>query len=137
KNTLRNCAFAHVRPAPIANRSLISDRELMPFPATAGAFSSSPRRCRPSLAAWAKTEDTKNKLCITLLDCAFPESLSDRAVEVCEPLFKIALAAGGDWYQRVRDAASFIFGAEDDQNQVTLQLAAIRDAFQDDDRLST
>ena len=92
---------------------------------------------RDRLAAWAKTEDAKNKLCITLLDCAFPESLTDRAVEVCEPLFKIAIAAGGDWYKRARDATASIFEAEEDQSQVTSQLAAIRDAFQEDDRLST
>jgi Protein of unknown function (DUF3631) len=92
---------------------------------------------RERLAEWAKTDDAKNKLSITLLDCAFPESLTDRAVEVCEPLFKIAIAAGGDWYERARDATAFIFGAEEDQSQVTLQLAAIRDAFQEDDRLST
>jgi hypothetical protein len=92
---------------------------------------------RERLAEWAKTEDAKNKLCITLLDCAFPESLSDRAVEVCEPLFKIAIAAGGDWYKRARDATAFIFGTEEDQSQVISQLAAIRDAFQQDDRLSS
>jgi hypothetical protein len=99
------------------------ERELAPF--------------RDRLAAWAKTEDAKNKLRVTLVDSAFPESLTDRAVEVCEPLFKIAIAAGGDWYKRIRDAAAFIFGAEEDENQATLQLAAIRDAFQEDDRLST
>src|SRR5260370_37421297 len=84
-----------------------------------------------------RSEDAKNKLCITLLDCAFPESLSDRAVEVCEPLFKIAIAAGGDWYKRARDATAFIFGTEEDQSQVISQLAAIRDVFQQDDLLST
>jgi hypothetical protein len=68
---------------------------------------------------------------------AFPESLSDRAVEVCEPLFKIAIAAGGDWYHRIREATAFIFGAEEDENQATSQLAAIRVAFQEDHRLST
>lgn len=92
---------------------------------------------RDRLAEWAKTEDAKNKLRITLLDSAFPESLTDRAVEVCEPLFKIAMAAGGDWYERIRDAAIFIFGAEGDQNQATSQLAAIRNAFEEDDHLST
>jgi hypothetical protein len=92
---------------------------------------------RDELAAWAKTEDAKNKLSITILDSAFPESLSDRAVEVCEPLFKIAIAAGGSWYHRIREATAFIFGAEEDENQSTSQLAAIRDAFQEDDRLST
>jgi hypothetical protein len=89
------------------------------------------------LAEWAKTEDAKNKLNVTLLDTAFPESLSDRAVEVCEPLFKIAIAAGGDWYKRIREATGAIFGAEEDDNQATLQLAAIRDAFRQDDRVST
>jgi hypothetical protein len=74
---------------------------------------------------------------VTLLDTAFPESLSDRAVEVCDPLFKIAIAAGGDWYERIREATAVIFGAEEDENQGTLQLAAIRDAFQQDDRIST
>jgi hypothetical protein len=92
---------------------------------------------RERLAEWAKTEDAKNKLSITLLDFAFPESLTDRAVEVCEPLYKIAIAAGGDWYERARDATRCIFGAEEDENQATSQLAAIRDAFQEDDRLST
>jgi Protein of unknown function (DUF3631) len=92
---------------------------------------------RQKLAEWAKTEDAKNKLSVTLLDSAFPESLTDRAVEVCDPLFKIAIAAGGDWYKRARDATAFIFGTEEDQSQVISQLAAIRDAFQQDDRLST
>ena len=58
---------------------------------------------RNRLAEWAKTEDAKNKLSITVLDSAFPESLSDRAVEVCESLFKIAIAAGGSWYDRIRE----------------------------------
>jgi hypothetical protein len=92
---------------------------------------------RDRLAEWAKSVDAKNKLSITLLDSAFPESLTDRAVEVCEPLFKIAFAAGDDWYERIRGATAFIFGSEEDQNQVTSQLAAIRDAFQEEDRLST
>ena len=92
---------------------------------------------REKLAAWAKTDNAKNTLNMTVLDSAFPESLTDRAVEVCEPLFKIAIAAGGDWYGRTRDATAFIFGAEEDQSQITSQLAAIRDAFQEDDRLST
>src|SRR6266480_7661020 len=92
---------------------------------------------RDRLAKWAKTEDAKNRLSITILDWAFPESLSDRAVEVCESLFKIAIAAGGRWYERTREAAAFIFGGEEDENQATSQLAAIRDAFQEDDRLST
>jgi hypothetical protein len=92
---------------------------------------------RDRLAKWAKTEDAKNKLSVTILDWAFPESLSDRAVEVCDSLYKIAIAAGEDWYERIREATVFVFGAEDDENQATLQLAAIRDAFQEDDRLST
>jgi hypothetical protein len=92
---------------------------------------------RDRLANWAKTEDAKNTLSITILDWAFPESLSDRAVEVCESLFKIAIAAGGDWYKRTREATAFIFGAEEDENQATSQLAAIRNAFREDDRLST
>jgi hypothetical protein len=92
---------------------------------------------RDRLAEWAKTEDAKNKLSITILDSAFPESLSDRAVEVCEPLFKIASAAGGDKYKRIREATAAIFGVEEDENMATSQLTAIRDAFQNDERLST
>ena len=92
---------------------------------------------RDQLAEWAETEDAKNKLSVTILDHAFPESLSDRAVEVCDSLFKIAIAAGDEWYERIREATAVVFGAELDENQTTLQLAAIRDAFQQDDRLST
>ncbi len=92
---------------------------------------------RDRLAEWAKSEDAKNKLSTTILDSAFPESLSDRVVEVCEPLFKIAIAAGGGWYKRIRDATAAIFGAEEDENAATLQLTAIRDAFENDERLST
>jgi hypothetical protein len=92
---------------------------------------------RDRLAEWAKTEDATNKLSVTILDHAFPESLSDRAVEVCDPLFKIAIAAGSGWYKRIREATAAIFGAEEDENQTTSQLAAIRDAFQEDDCLST
>jgi hypothetical protein len=92
---------------------------------------------RDGFAEWAKTEDAINKLSVTILDHAFPKSLSDRAVEVCDPLFKIAIAAGSGWYKRIREATAAIFGAEEDENQTTSQLAAIRDAFQNDERVST
>src|SRR5262249_19761837 len=73
--------------------------------------------------------------------------LSDRAVEVCEPLFKIAIAAGGDWYKRIRAATAALFGPEEDDDKKISQLSAVRDAFQTwventksfqkDERLST
>jgi uncharacterized protein DUF3631 len=92
---------------------------------------------RERFEAWAESEDIKSKVAVSILDSAFPDSLSDRAVEVCEPLYKIAIMAGGDWYERIRAATAAIFGADEDGNKPTLQLMAIREAFQKDESLST
>jgi hypothetical protein len=92
---------------------------------------------RDRFAEWGKGEDIKNRLTVSILDSAFPELLGDRAVEICEPLYVIAILAGGDWYDRIRAATAAIFGAEEDDNKAILQLAAIRDAFQNDEHLST
>ena len=56
---------------------------------------------------------------------------------MCEPLYKVAIAAGDDWYERAVKATTTIFGSEEDENKQTAQLAAIRDAFGDAERLST
>jgi hypothetical protein len=88
--------------------------------------------------AWAQCEHLiKSKLAVSILDSAFPESISDRAVEICEPLYKLAIMAGGDWFERIRTATAAIFGAEEDENKATLQLTAICEAFGKDESLST
>jgi hypothetical protein len=92
---------------------------------------------RDRLTDWAQSESAKHKLSVELLPSALPGSLSDRAADVSEPLFKVAIAAGGDWYERAVKATTAIFGSEEDENKQTAQLAAIRDAFGDAERLST
>jgi Protein of unknown function (DUF3631)/CHC2 zinc finger len=92
---------------------------------------------REGFADWAQTDDAKNKLTVSILNSAFPDCLSDRAVEVCEPIYKIAIAAAGNWFSRARTATEVLLGGEEDESRQALQLAAIREAFEQDERLAT
>ncbi len=60
-----------------------------------------------------------------------PESLNDRAAEVCEPLLAIAEAVGGEWPKKARDALVELLGAEDDdvESMGVMLLADMRDLF--------
>ena len=76
---------------------------------------------------------------LTAADPDLPQELDDRAAEAWEPLFAIADLAGGDWPQRARSAAIALSG-DGDRDEVTtgtLMLGAIRDAFGDEDRVTT
>lgn len=67
-------------------------------------------------------------------------SLTDRRLEAWEPLIAVAEAAGGEWAARAREAAVAIHKAEADQSDLSdemLLLQHIREAFENDDRLTT
>jgi Protein of unknown function (DUF3631) len=91
---------------------------------------------RDRLAAWVKlvTEDLENMIPIP------PDGLSARQEDIWEPLFAVADAAGGEWPQRARAAASALHsGRMSRETTGTLLLAHIRDAYDTmgRDRLST
>jgi hypothetical protein len=67
-----------------------------------------------------------------------PDGLSDRQQDGWEPLFAIAALAGGDWPQRVEQAALALHEAAEDGDLAMHLLAHVRDAFDDNgDRLTT
>jgi Protein of unknown function (DUF3631) len=68
-----------------------------------------------------------------------PEELSDRAQDGAEPLLAIADLAGGEWSQRARRALVELHAdrADEGESWGVRLLAAIREAFGEDDRLST
>lgn len=90
------------------------------------------------LAAWAGDAATIRSL--RAARPTLPDSLSDRAQDICEPLLAIADAAGDDWPERARAALVALFGGggQDDSLGVKL-LIEIRRAFSEagTDRLST
>lgn len=70
---------------------------------------------------------------------AVPPELDDRAAEAWEPLLAIADMAGGEWPRRARAAAVYL-SADEDREEVSLGallLGAIREAFGDEDRITT
>jgi hypothetical protein len=72
-------------------------------------------------------------------EVTFPEGISDRKADIWEALLAIADAAGGEWPKRARAAAQYLAAVtvtETDTADTDL-LAAVRDAFGDDDRLGT
>jgi hypothetical protein len=67
-----------------------------------------------------------------------PETLNDRAADSWEPLLAVADAAGGTWPTRARLAAIALSADEDMPSSVGMRLLAdIRDAFGEEDHLST
>jgi Protein of unknown function (DUF3631) len=68
-----------------------------------------------------------------------PEEITDRAADCWEPLISVADAAGGDWPQMARDAATYLTrGSADESLSAGVELLAhIRDAFGKDDKLQT
>ena len=72
-------------------------------------------------------------------DPAMPQGIEDRSAECWEPLLAIADVAKDDWPKRAREAAVFLTkGAEDELMTSGVELLAhIRDAFVDEEHLST
>ena len=69
-----------------------------------------------------------------------PEAIINRAAEVWRPLVAIADRVGADWPGRIRAAAVVLATGGDDadeQDQLVLLLTDIRDAFGDEDVIST
>jgi hypothetical protein len=99
----------------------------------------SAREIREALSAWTRAEGNLHHLRAARPD--LPECLGDRQADICEPLFAIADAAGGDWPERGRAALVELLVDEDDDDESVGEklLAAIRKAFSDAgaSRLST
>jgi hypothetical protein len=68
-----------------------------------------------------------------------PSELDDRAAEGWEPLLAIADLAGGEWANRARTAAVALSASGDGEEQAPglILLAAIREAFGTQDRMTT
>jgi DNA polymerase I-like protein with 3'-5' exonuclease and polymerase domains len=65
-------------------------------------------------------------------DLVFPAGMNERAEDVWEPLLAVAVAAGGDWPDRARQAALELTPADDDSGDLAvLLLADIRRVFAD------
>ena len=81
---------------------------------------------RAALAAWAVStipslRDARPEL---------PQTLSDRAMDVWEPLLAIADVAAGDWPTRARQAATNLMGEIDDDSVSVQLLADTREIFE-------
>ena len=81
---------------------------------------------RTKLATWAVSaipslRDARPEL---------PQTLGDRAMDVWEPLFAIADAAGGDWPTRARQAATNLMGESDDDSVGVQLLTDTREIFE-------
>ncbi len=71
-------------------------------------------------------------------DVPVPDELNDRAADSWEPLLSIADSANGRWPARARRAALALSSEEDSTVSVGMRLLAdIRDAFGDEDHLTT
>ncbi len=84
----------------------------------------------PRLLRWS--DDHRAEL--ASLEVALPPSIDYRAIDLWEPLFRIATVVGGDWPERISRAAGALAGdrdAEDalDQDPGLRLLADLRDAF--------
>ena len=66
-----------------------------------------------------------------------PPELGDRAQDNWEPLYAIAMAAGGTWPEKARKASLDINKHEDDASTGAELLADIREAFEGKDKIST
>lgn len=97
------------------------------------------RDVRGALSAWVRSEGVLAALRVARP--SFPECLGDRQADICEPLFAIADAAGGDWPERGRQALVELLsaGRENAESVGVKLLAAIRRAFAETgaNRLST
>jgi hypothetical protein len=97
------------------------------------------RDVRSALSAWVRSEGVLDDL--RAARPSLPDCLGDRQADICEPLFAIADAAGGDWPERARKALVELLNAsrEDAESIGVKLLAAIRRAFAETEanRLST
>lgn len=92
---------------------------------------------RDALGAWAKR---KHALITECWPEDIPEGINDRLLEVCEPLFQVADAAGGRWPEAIRDAAREILLGEVESDEPSLTdslLISLRQVFADRDKLAT
>jgi hypothetical protein len=51
-----------------------------------------------------------------------PEKLSDRQMDICEPLLAIADLAGGEWPERAREALAVLCGADQEKANLSTKL---------------
>src|SRR5262245_55250443 len=91
---------------------------------------------RDGFKKWAATPGLGDKLNFKIPKTDFPDSLSDRAREVCEPLYRIAKLAGGDWFDRIKKATAVICGGQEDQDKSVLVVGIVRDVYGDRDEIS-
>jgi hypothetical protein len=66
----------------------------------------------------------------------FPDSLSDRSREACEPLYRIAKLAGGGWFERIKKATAVICAGQEDQDKSVSVLGVVREVYGDLNELS-
>lgn len=72
------------------------------------------------------------------IEPTMPANLTDRAEEIWEPLFQIAIAAGGDWPDRAKQAVDLLQGKDITSDDVRLQLLSdLRDIFSTRDRVAS
>ena len=91
---------------------------------------------RDGLEKWAAMPGLGDKLNFKIPKTDFPDSLSDRAREVCEPLYRIAKLAGEDWFNRIKNATAVICGGQEDQDQSALVVGIVRDVYGGQDEIS-
>ena len=70
------------------------------------------------------------------IEPSMPESLTDRAEEIWEPLLQIADAVGGEWPMRALQAVALLQGKDITTDDVRIQLLSdLRDIFATRDRI--
>jgi Protein of unknown function (DUF3631) len=117
------------RAIPIALKRRTKDEPCDRWRTRDGQSEASP--LREAVAAWANTDD----FVATLRDArpTLPDRLSDRQMDVWEPLFAIADLAGAAWATRARVAATRLVGDDDDHDITVELLRDLADILDDDD----
>jgi hypothetical protein len=92
---------------------------------------------RDGFEKWAATPGLGDQLNFKIAKTDFPDSLSDRSREACEPLYRIAKLAGGGWLDRIKKATAAICAGQEDQDKSVELLSVIRDIFGNADKLSS
>jgi hypothetical protein len=82
---------------------------------------------KDELEALAKQPELKDTL--SNAEPALPDELTDRQMDICEPLLAIADVAGGTWPEGARAALIAVCRLEEDQSKGVQLLAAMRDIF--------
>lgn len=112
------------RSIPIKLKPKTTKEIVQRFRQRDGEVAASPLRIE--MATWA----AQHKAALRESRPALPDELNSRAQDVCEPLFAIADLGGGEWPEKVREAALAVYEADVEQSLGVQLLRDIRSIFE-------